>query len=716
MRIGSWRPPWWRGAAPAGAGPAAGPAAGPVADGEGGAAAGAVGWRRWSRPGSWTGRPGRVAVVLVPVAVYVALGMLRLAPVWAAPTRLTQCGCGDAGFTMWYLGWTQYALAHGHNPLFTDWLFYPSGVNVMWNVSLPLPGFLLSPLTAVWGTILSYNVLIVVAFAGTATSAYLVLRRWAPWPPAAFAGGLLYGFSPYMIGQGLGHAHMLLLLLIPVMLLLLDELLVRQRLRFWVAGPLLGLTIAAQLLTAEELLASAALVGAVGAIVLAALFPGQVRSRLPGALVGLALAAGTALVLCAVPLRYQLTGPQRLTGTVSSPDLYRADLLSWVVPSPLMHFAPPAARDLTDRFGGNVAENGSYLGIPLLVVAAAVVVLLWRRRPVVRWAGVTLLVVMVLASGRSLKVGGRDTGLPLPFRVVEHLPLLESLVSVRLASYAVLLCALLLAVGMDGLRAWVLAGRRAQPPERTRQPLAWVRSPRRRWQPPRWVQRSPAWVRRSAAWAGSAWLSLARAVRRAPASVWAGGLAGLLAVVALLPLLPTSYQYGAIGDAGVPAWFTSAAAQQRVPEGSVLITLPPASPATSAPMVWQSVARYHFKVPFGYSLHPGSEGRGQFGPYPSTFGGVMARVRRGPQPRVNAGTIREMRADLAGWQARTVVLRDQPDANVPEQVDLLTRVLGHPPRHDSGAWVWYDIDAAGLAGLPVEPPPWPPKPVRLPSG
>ena len=212
------------------------------------------------------------------------------------------------------------------------------------------------------------------------------------------------------------------------------------------------------------------------------------------------------------------------------------------------------------------------------------------------------------------------------------------------------------------------------------------------------------------------WPSLGRPLRRPPASVWAGGLAGLLAVVALLPLLPDSYRYGGIRGADVPAWFTSPALRERVPAGSVLITLPPASPATSAPMVWQSVGRYHFKVPFGYSLHPGADGRGQFGPYPSTFGGIMARVRRGPMPRVNAAIVRQMRADLAGWQVRTVVLRDEAHTHVPQQVDLLTRVLGRPPRHEAGAWVWYDIDPTGLAGLPVVPPSWPPEPVRLPSG
>jgi hypothetical protein len=634
-----WRPTWWR-RAETGAGPTSG------------------GW------------PARLAVVLVPAAVYLLLGVLRLAPVWRSPTRLAQCGCGDAAFTMWYLGWTPHALGHGIDPFFTDSLFFPSGVNTLWNVSLPLPGVLLAPLTARWGVVFSYNVLIVLAFGATALSAYLVLRRWVRWPPAAFAGGLLYGFSPYMIGQGLGHVHMVLLALVPVVLLLLDEVLVRQRLPVWVSGPLLGVAAVAQLLTAEEVLASSALIALLGAVLLVVLFPGQVRPRLRHAATGLALAALSGLLLAALPLKHQLTGPQRLAGTVSSPGRYRADLLSWVVPSRLMHFAPGSALRASAGFGGNVAENGSYLGIPLLLVVLAVTVVLWRRRPVVRWAGVLLVVVMVLSSGPSLQVDGKDTGVPLPFALLRHVPLMDSLVSVRLASYAVLLSGLLLAVGMDELREWLRASRR----------------------------REPGGEQSAGRW------RLAGPVS-----------AGVLAVLALLPMLPASYRYD-VRDIQVPLWYRSAAVRQRVAAGSVLVTVPAASPADSAPMLWQAVAHYRFKVPFGYSLHPGPDGRGHFGPYASTFAGITARMRRGPQPRVSASVIRAMRADLRRWQARTIVVTQETNANVAAQVDLLTRVVGRPPEHDSGAWVWYNVDPAALTSLPVVPPPWPARPLSLPAG
>ena len=614
------------------------------------------------------GRGRGVVAVLLPAVVYVALGMLRIGPAWRAPTRLAQCGCGDGAFVMWFLGWTPFSLAHGTDMFFTDWMLYPRGLNTLWNVSLPLPALLLGPATTTWNVVLGYNLLVVIAFAGSALSAYLVLRRFAPWPPAAFAGGLLFGFSPYMISQGLGHLHLVLLPLVPLVLLLLHEILVRQRWRPWITGPLLGGVAVAQLLTAEEVLASLVLVSAVGVVVLLALFPRGIPAHWRHAVLGLGLAAVTAGVLAARPLQVQLSGPQRLTGTVSSPDRYRADLLSWIMPTRLVHFAPDWAVRISAGFGGNLAENGSYLGIPLLLVAVATPVVLWRRRPVARWAGITLLIVMGLAAGPSLRIRGVDTGIWMPLALVRHLWLLQSVVSVRLAAYAVLLSALLLAVAMDAVRG---AARAAV---RTRRPA------------PRLPHRAVAPL-----------------------------LAAALAVVALLPLLPWLYHYGIV-DTNVPQWYRSASVQ-RVPADSVLVTVPGASPVNSSPMLWQAIARYRFKVPFGYALNPRpSDGRGTFNPPQSSFLGIMNRIKRGPPPRINRGHIRAMRVELARWNARTVVVVNETNDHVAEQVDLLTRVLGRPPVHDAGAWVWYDLDPAALAGLPVATPPWPPQPVSLPSG
>ena len=74
---------------------------------------------------------------------------------------------------------------------------------------------------------------------------------------AAAVGGLVYGFSPAVRGQS-HHLHMSLAFLVPLMLLALHEIVVRQRRSPWLVGAGLGLMAGAQLLIGEELLAMTA--------------------------------------------------------------------------------------------------------------------------------------------------------------------------------------------------------------------------------------------------------------------------------------------------------------------------------------------------------------------------------------------------------------------------------------------------------------------------
>jgi hypothetical protein len=57
-------------------------------------------------------------------------------------------------------------------------LNYPDGVNLMWNTSLVLPGLVLAPLTTRFGPVLSFNVLLVLAYGLSAWCAYLAIVRW----------------------------------------------------------------------------------------------------------------------------------------------------------------------------------------------------------------------------------------------------------------------------------------------------------------------------------------------------------------------------------------------------------------------------------------------------------------------------------------------------------------------------------------------------------
>jgi len=74
---------------------------------------------------------------------------------------------------------------------------------------------------------------------------------------AAAVGGLVYGFSPVTIAHS-HHLNLILVFLLPWLLVLVDEILVRQRRSPTWLGVALGVVAAAQVLTGEELFATVA--------------------------------------------------------------------------------------------------------------------------------------------------------------------------------------------------------------------------------------------------------------------------------------------------------------------------------------------------------------------------------------------------------------------------------------------------------------------------
>jgi hypothetical protein len=356
---------------------------------------------------------------LIALAIYTVLAVEVFASTWVNPAGRWIGSPKDPQLFIWYLGWIPHQLSQGLNPLFTDHLSYPPGVNLMWNTSMLFPAVLLWPATAAFGPVVAYNMLITGGIALSAWCGFLAARRFVDRDLACFLAGLLYGFSPGMLAQALGHPHVVVALFPPVALLLGHEILVRRRLNPVVAGALAGVAAALQLLTGEEVLAATLVIGVFGVALLALMHRDQLRTSLPY----VAKASGAALfvfaILAAYPLGFQFLGPQRVSGSVQGPDVYVSDLLAFFLPGNLIHFT------------GNVTENDAYVGLPLLALFAAGLVLGWHA-PRIRWIGLTALVVAVLSLGPHLHVDGNVTPVLLPWALVAQLPLMESALPARL--------------------------------------------------------------------------------------------------------------------------------------------------------------------------------------------------------------------------------------------------------------------------------------------
>jgi hypothetical protein len=117
---------------------------------------------------------------------FLGLAVLLLGSTWVWPTtRTLGGGLGDPGIFTWSLRWTPFAIGRQISPLLSDYLNHPDGINLMWNTWVPLPGLLLAPLTLAFGPVLSFNVLLTLAYGLSAWSAYLAVRRYVPQAPLA---------------------------------------------------------------------------------------------------------------------------------------------------------------------------------------------------------------------------------------------------------------------------------------------------------------------------------------------------------------------------------------------------------------------------------------------------------------------------------------------------------------------------------------------------
>ena len=295
---------------------------------------------------------------LAVLLLFISLAALFKMAVWLSPlthiSAVTGAGQADPVAAMWFLRWTPFAIGHGTTPFTSDYLNYPRGLNLMWNTWMPAVGVLLWPFTALGGAAFTYNVVTTGSLAFSGFFAYLAIRRYVPNRIAAVFGGLIYGFSPYMVAQETPHAQMVAAAVaLPLGLLLLDELLVQQRFRPWLLGSLIAIAGIFQFLVLEEYFVTELLAAALLTLILAVTRRNQIRRRARYALSAVATASVIVLAVLAYPVvAIQLRGPNRVFGLFHDPSMFVTDLLNLVVPTSTQLISPQWAVTTSQHFTG----------------------------------------------------------------------------------------------------------------------------------------------------------------------------------------------------------------------------------------------------------------------------------------------------------------------------------------------------------------------------
>ena len=505
-------------------------------------------------------RPPGDRRTLALAAVYYLLGALAVTLwLWRDPASRTVAGnANDADQIAWFFRYDATAIMHAHLPaLVTTAMNAPQGVNAMWNTFMMLPGVLLAPVTLLFGPQSALTVFLTVGFAGSATAMFAVLRRWDVSGPAAALGGAVYGFSPAVLHSAIGH-YDLQFAVLPPLILDVGLRLATGRTSVRRGGLWLGLLVTAQVFITEEILLATAMAGVIIVAVLAASRPRAVAGQIKTLVAGLGVAACVTAVIAGYPLWVQFFGPLRQHGSPFTPDFFKNDLSSFVVPSSyqFLHTSGSAAAAL--RYQGQLPEYLGYLGWPLIVVLLLAAIAGWRRLPI-RAAAVACAVLGVFSLGGTLLFGGHEHhAIKLPWYWLEGLPLFNAALPDRFSIVA------------DGAGAAVLAFAANAA-----------------------IPAFAAFAARRQPWLAAGWR---------PAAVVLSG-----AILAVLPIVPKPLPAGAVTPLP-PGWSATFAALRLPASASVLVVPIPMSTFTE-PLRWQADTGEPGSLVGGYFMGPAWNGR-----------------------------------------------------------------------------------------------------------
>lgn len=353
----------------------------------------------------------------------------------------------DPPMMMWYLNWWPYAIAHRLNPLWTDMVWAPIGINLAWTTCVPLPALISAPIQKALGLVAAYNTLVTIAIPGAALCAFLLCRRLthAFWP--SLLGGYLFGFSPYMLGRALGHLSLLAVFPIPLIATIaLRRIAGEISARRYAA--MLALLLIVEFLCAVELFATITMFGAIAILLALSLFDAKLRSRIADLIAP--TAAGYAISIAVLsPYFYSLFAQGLPREPLWDPGRHSADLLNFVIPTTTAWIGTGhAATAISASFGRYIQENGAYIGIPLIALIEDFRRHNWRT-PAGKLLSLVLLAIIIAALGPALHIMGRQT-LWMPWALMLKLPLISSALPARFMIYADLVIAIIGALWFAG--------------------------------------------------------------------------------------------------------------------------------------------------------------------------------------------------------------------------------------------------------------------------
>lgn len=421
-------------------------------------------------------------------SLYLLLALLMW---WPLPLHLTTHVPGSETWAfdeytfVWNIWWFRHALLDlGVNPLHSDYLFYPLGIDLIlytYNIFNAMLGL---PLLDWFGPVLTSNLILIAMTVLSGWGTWLLVRwllartqnaRGAASHAAAWGAGVLYALGAYRaIYAALGHYDLVSTGFIPLFTLFFLKTFWGQASdssrssRYWTPALLTGIFMTGALLNEMIFGVFLAMLG----LILMAMTWRQATSGWFKRMVVAVLTAAFLWSPIGLPVvRTLLSTDFVLSGWGDALKL-SADLFSFTSPTALHPLWGPEWTQELRNVQVNVVSPGSsrfsdvntvFVGISTLLLCALAA---FRLRRQVRVWVVGLLTFMIFALGPVLQVGGeylwtfdqvlpdgQPTAVPLPFILLHYIPIVQGNRASNRFSVVLMLCAAVLV----GYALWWIA-------------------------------------------------------------------------------------------------------------------------------------------------------------------------------------------------------------------------------------------------------------------
>ena len=369
---------------------------------------------------------------------YVLLSILFTWPLVAHLTDSLPLGNNDLWQNLWnFWHWQTSLTETGTSPYWTDLLFYPWGTSLAFHTHSEANIFIGFPLALIWGPVAALNFTTLLGFVIAGWGAYLLVREEVVDDRrAAFLAGIIFAYFPQHFEQSLEHLNLASYGMMPIFLFTL--------LRACRQGGLFPWALASLCFALNSLFAWH---NSVLILPLALLLFGRELLRTHRSRRALVLEASIAGIFaflfvlpCAYPMLLEMLGGETYYLKPKPPVPKSIDPLFLLVPAENHSLWGSLVSPIYEGYRTYPSAGfTAYLGWFTLVLAA----MSWVHHRTQKFLpadslvltggfslgfwSVIFLVYLLFSFGDELRIAGKGTGIPMPFTLLDDVPLLQTI-------------------------------------------------------------------------------------------------------------------------------------------------------------------------------------------------------------------------------------------------------------------------------------------------